>query len=223
MTETHEPPREPDERDDDPGTDAEAEGEDDEALAREAEAAGEEREEDLDEGELATPLPGFAYDPMFGVVGGVGALEGSPGVARLVGRWPGVVLLTVHGRRASTSTMAVSAVGLFAFLTFTCMAFDRAGWWWLVWLAGGAVFAAGLAFQLIAHAAEVTFTTDGIGRTGQGGDAFVPWSEVRGYRPGDGVLIVEGEAGHLVVPTPDDERAAEVTRLLEERGVRRVA
>lgn len=220
MTETHEPPREPHERDD--WDEADDDAHDEDALAREAEAAGEEREEDLDDGELATPLPGFAYDPMFGVVGGVGALEGSPDVPRLVGRWPGAVLLTVQGRRASSSTMALSAVGLLVFLTFTCMAFDRAGWWWLAWLAGGAVFAAGLAFQLIAHAAEVTFTTDGIGRTGQGGDAFVPWSEVRGYRPGEGVLIVEGDAGHLVVPTHDDEQAAEVTRLLEERGVARL-
>lgn len=223
--------------DDDLDDDLDGDLDGDEALAREAELAGAEGAEDPDDGELATPLPGFAYDPMFGVVGGVGALEGRPDVPRLVGRWPGEVLLESRGRRAGAGSLAMTVVGFVVFVSFTCLALDvgpeagRVLPWpglrsvacsWIVWGVAGAVFAVGLAFQLIAQAAQVTFTSEGIGRSGKGGDAFVPWAAVRGYRPGVDVVLVECEPGHLVVPAPGEERAGEVMALLDARGVPRL-
>lgn len=208
---------------------------DDEALAREAEEAAN-AYDDEDDGELATPLPGFAYDPIIGV-GGVGAFEGRPEAPRLVGRWPGDVLLEVRGRRVGSGTLALTAVGFLVFVTFSCLALAggtdlgrRLPWpgrpslgvSWLVWVAGATAFAVGLALQLIARGIVVVFTSEGIGRSGKGGDAFVPWSAVHGYRRVDDMVLVEGETGQLVVPAADEERAGEVMALLEARGVPRL-
>lgn len=208
---------------------------DDEALAREAELAADEPEED--DGELATPLPGFTYDPMLGVVGGVGALEGRPDAPRLVGRWPGPVLLEVSGRRAGVGALVLTAVGLLVFLALAFLALelgeDLAGV--LPWpvrpsvlvtavvcavVAGG--FALALALQLVAQGARVVFTTDGIGTSARSGDAFVPWSAVRGYRPGHGAIVVETETGSLLVPVRDEDQADEVMTLLDDRQVHRL-
>ncbi len=214
--------------------DDEDEDDDDEALAREAEEAGQ-AYDDEDDGELATPLPGFAYDPIIGV-GGVGAFEGRPEAPRLVGRWPGDVLLEVRGRRAGPNALALTTVGLVVFMSLTCLALQEGlepgrnlpwpgrptfGVSWLVWLVGTTVFALGLVFQLIAHGVQVTFTSEGIGRSGKGGDAFVPWATLRSYAPGEGVVVIEGEQGQLVVPIADDEVSGEVMALLDERGVTR--
>lgn len=209
--------------------------EDDEALAQEAELAGEEPDEA--DGELATPLPGFAYDPMLGVVGGVGALEGRPDAPRLVGRWPGPVLLEVTGRRAGAGALALTVVGLVVFLGLTYLALavgedlERAFPWPVrpsvvitsLVCAGVAVcFTVALALQLLAHGVRVVFTTDGIGTSASSGDAFVPWSAVRSYRPGHDVIVVESETGQLQVPVPDEEQAGEVMALLDDRHIPRL-
>ncbi|MBX3466290.1 MAG: hypothetical protein KF878_05260 [Planctomycetes bacterium] len=210
---------------------------DDDELAREAEAAGQEDAEDDYGAALATPYPGMSFDPLFGVAG-VGALGGrAEQRVVLEGRWPGEVLLEVPGRRPGVGGLLATSVGFLlvaGIVTGMSLAHD-ADWsrwipWptlrsvgcsWVLWVAAFVLLAAALAVRTLAQGADVTFTSEGVGTSGKGGASFVPWSEVRGYRPGE-VLVLECEGGHLVVSGHDEERRELTLGLLDGRGVPRL-
>lgn len=195
---------------------------------------------DLDEDadEVLTPFPGFDHNPIFGV-GGVGAFEGTRPPDVLSGKVPGVVLLEVQGPRRSARALFFGLLGaacavLGLFLALSRHDVDPSALPWpglhspaltiLVLVAGGVLLGAGLLIRVVLGTADVTFTTDGVARRGARSDAWVPWSEVTGYRiERDGFVSLHGRGGRtLVVPTSERRQQGEVVALLDGREVPRV-
>lgn len=195
---------------------------------------------DLDESdEVLTPFPGFGdHNPIFGV-GGVGAFEGTRPGDVLSGTLPGVVLLEVQGRRPRASSLLLGGLGVACTLAGTFFALatadvDPSALPWpglasrshaslLVILAGVALLGAGLLIRLVLSGADVTFTTDGVAKHGARSDAWVPWSEVVGYRvEGEAFVTLQCPGGTLPVPTLTPQVAGEVIGLLDGREVPRL-
>lgn len=206
----------------------------------EPESESEAEAEAEDDGEPATALPGFEWNPIMGV-GGVGALAGDPDPRRLIADAAlGEVWLRIEGRPGSTVT-ALLVAALALVLNGACVALSLGerlvsrGTPWgseraLLFTVIGLVFLApvlGVAIvsRLLLHTGEVLVGERGIAkRSGGKLGALLPWEDLRGYRADapDQVALLFAAPAEMTVPTPRAEDRERLIRLLDERGVPRL-
>ena len=196
-----------------------------------------------DEGSPAlTPLPGFgSYDPIFGSLGSVGAIEGTSSAPEVVPEHEdlGEVLLHLAGRPQSLGFLVVAAISgglLLVGLPLAGVAWFEAGRPLIPWAPEWRVACTivtllgvllvvwlGSVARTLFAGGEVDLTTRGIVRRGATTDVWVPWEDVAGYRAGgEDYVLVEWERGVVGLPTPTAEERGEAVRLLDERAVPRL-